>query len=72
MAHTAMIQAFETGLVATIWAGADVPNKPSIAVMERLGMQLRREVQYPMGPGVEYQMTAKEFDPARIEALPIT
>ncbi|MCG8457673.1 MAG: GNAT family N-acetyltransferase [Holophagales bacterium] len=71
MAHTVMQRAFEAGLVSTIWAGADVPNKSSIAVMERLGMQFRREVQYPLGAGVEYEMKAVEFDPARIEPLPI-
>ncbi|MGF1524227.1 MAG: GNAT family N-acetyltransferase [Leptolyngbyaceae cyanobacterium] len=72
MAHTVMKQAFEAGLVATIWAGADAPNKASLAVMKRLGMQFRREVQYPLGPGMEYQMRAGDFDPRRIEPLPIT
>ncbi|MEO1297965.1 MAG: GNAT family N-acetyltransferase [Cyanobacteria bacterium J06636_16] len=71
MAHTVMKQAFEAGLVATIWAGADAPNKASLAVMKRLGMQFRREVQYPLGTGMEYQIKASEFDSGRIEPLPI-
>lgn len=71
MAHTVMKRAFGAGLVSTIWAGADAPNKASFAVMKRLGMQFRREVQYPLGTGMEYQMQAGEFDPARIEPLPI-
>ena len=71
MAHTVMKRAFGVGLVSTIWAGADAPNKASFAVMKRLGMEFRREVQYPLGAGMEYQMKAEEFDPARIEPLPI-
>ena len=71
MAHTAMKQAFGAGLVTTIWAGADVPNKASFAVMKRLGMKFRREVQYPLGTGMEYQIEAGAFDPARIDPLPI-
>ena len=71
MAHTVMMRAFGTGLVATIWAGADVPNQASIAVMQRLGMQFRREVQYPLGAGIEYQMAVSAFDPASIEPLSI-
>jgi len=71
MAHTVMKRAFAARLVSTIWAGADAPNKASFAVMKRLGMQFRREVVYPLGIGMEYQMKAQHFDPARIEPLPI-
>ena len=70
MAHTVMRRAFAAGLVSTIWAGADAPNKASFAVMKRLGMQFRRAVQYPLGAGMEYQMKAGQFDPERIEPLP--
>ena len=42
MAHTVMKRAFGAGLVSTIWAGADAPNKASFAVMKRLGMQFRQ------------------------------
>ena len=72
MAHTVMTHAFETKSVSTIWAGADAPNQASIAVMKRLGMRFRREVQYPMGRGMEFEITAETFDPARIEPLPLT
>ena len=71
MAHTVMKQAFGAGLVSIVWAGADAPNKASLAVMKRLGMQFWREVRYPLGTGMEYQMKVEEFDPARIEPLPI-
>lgn len=71
MAHTVMRRAFETGLVSTIWAGADAPNQASIAVIKRLGMQFRREVQYPLGRGMEYEKTAGAFDPNSIDPLPI-
>jgi RimJ/RimL family protein N-acetyltransferase len=71
MAHTVLMRAFEAALVSTIWAGADVPNKASFGVMERLGMKFRREVRYPLGDGMEYEIHAEEFDPARIEPLPI-
>ncbi len=69
MAHTAMNHAFGTGRVSAIWAGADVPNAASISVMKRLGMQFRREVEYPAGAGVEYVMEAAAFDGGRIELL---
>lgn len=71
MAHTVMMRAFAAKKVTTIWAGADVPNTASIAVMKRLGMQYRREVEYSMGIGVEYHMSAEDFDPDTLKALPI-
>ena len=43
----------------------------SVSVMTRLGMQFRREVQYPAGVGVEYVMEAAAFDGGRIELLSI-
>ena len=71
MAHTAMQYAFGTGLVSLIRAGADVPNSASIAVMQRLGMQFRRAVEYPAGPGVEYVIDAAAFDRNRAASLEI-
>ena len=71
MAHTAMNHAFGTGLASAIWAGTDVPNTLSIAVMKRLGMTFRREVEYPAGAGVEYLMEAAAFKSGRIELLSI-
>ena len=66
-----MQQAFAAGSVSIIWAGVDAPNQASLAVMQRLGMEVWREVQYPLGPGIEYQMKAEAFDPDRIELLAI-
>ncbi len=71
MAHTVMGQAFGTGQVSTIWAGADAPNTASIAVMQRLGMRYQRAVAYPMGAGVEYALSADAFDAGRIQPLPM-
>lgn len=71
MAHTVMSIAFESGLVSAIWAGSDVPNVASIAVMKRLGMRFRRSVEYPAGAGVEYVIDAASFDPARSDCLPM-
>ncbi len=34
-------------------------------------MQFRREVRYPLGTGMEYQIKAETFDPEGIEPLPI-
>lgn len=71
MAHSIMIHAFEEGRTAQIWAGADLPNTRSFGVMKRLGMQFRRKVEYPMGAGMEFEITSKQFDPFRFEPLPI-
>ena len=71
MAHTAMHHAFDTGAATAIWAGADVPNTASVAVMKHLGMRFRRDVDYPAGAGVEYIMAAADFDRGRVETLSI-
>ena len=71
MAHTAMSRVFSTGDVSSIWAGADLANEASVAVMRKLGMKFRRDVEYPCGPGIEYEMTAAAFDDARVESLAI-
>jgi RimJ/RimL family protein N-acetyltransferase len=54
MGWTVVQRAFASGRIDTIIAGADMPNIASIAVMRRLGMQFLREVEYPLGAGVEY------------------
>lgn len=69
MAHTVMKLAFDTRVVTSIWAGADVANAASVATMKHLGMSFRRDVKYPAGPGVEYSITAAAFDDRRIEPL---
>ena len=71
MAHTALNHAFGTRLVSAVRAGADVPNAASVAVMKRLGMTFRRDVEYPAGAGVEYVIEAAAFDRDRIELLSI-
>lgn len=54
MAWTAMARAFQEGIERVV-AGADGANTDSVAVMQRLRMRFCRQVQYPLGPGVEYQ-----------------
>lgn len=71
IAHTAMAHAFNTSLTNTVWAGADEPNKASIAVMKKLGMHFRRTVAYPMGSGVEYEMKKEDFTPNKISLIPV-
>ncbi|MEO1202448.1 MAG: GNAT family N-acetyltransferase [Pseudomonadota bacterium] len=71
MAATAMAYAFDTGLVTSVWAGADVANGRSIAVLERLGMSIRGHVDYPAGPGVEYAVHADGFDASQHRRLPL-
>ena len=57
MAQVAINECFARGKVDKIWAGADVPNKASIEVMKRLDMQFVRDVDYPAGKGVEYEIS---------------
>lgn len=62
IASAALRAAFASGVVDRVFAGADGPNHRSIAVMKRLGMRFARDVEYPLGPGVEYELSAT--DPA--------
>jgi len=71
MAHTAIGYAFAYGKIQTIWAGADIPNTASIAVMKRLGMRFRSVVDYPMGDGVEYEITQDMYDLSTCEPIEI-
>lgn len=71
MAHTAMHRVFALGAATSVWAGADVANDRSVAVLKRLGMTYRRRVEYPAGPGVEYALDAIDFDTRRFELLPM-
>ncbi len=54
MSWTVMQWAFEGGYFDQIIAGADAPNTASVSVMRRLGMTFLRDVEYSLGPGVEY------------------
>lgn len=56
-------KAFAGGHVDQITAGADQPNKKSIAVMQRLGMTFLRNLEYPMGSGVEYCLKLADAPP---------
>lgn len=71
MSHTALSKVFEGFDVAEVWAGADKPNLASIAVMQRLGMTFQRNVRYPAGDGVEYRIAREDFDPRRMQGLPL-
>lgn len=71
IAHTAMLECFKEGKTDSIWAGADEPNKGSIAVMQRLGMTFKRRVVYPSGPGVEYEISVAQFSPERLKPIAV-
>ena len=72
MGWTAITQAFLSPRIDAVVAGADAPNKASFAVMRRLGMRFRRNVQYPVGPGIEYVLHRDDVGPSpRPAALPI-
>jgi RimJ/RimL family protein N-acetyltransferase len=63
MAWTAITQAFQSGHVDTIIAGADEPNAASFRLMHRLGMRFHRHVRYPLGAGREYALRRGEAGP---------
>lgn len=65
MAASAVREGFAAPGIARIIAGADIPNVASIAVMQRIGMRLLGNADYPLGPGVEY---AIDRDGARLAA----
>ena len=54
MAWTAITHAFSSSQIDSVIAGTDLPNTASIAVMRRLGMRFHKDVQHPLGAGVEY------------------
>jgi len=65
MGFAVVQHALHAGQIDRIVAGADAPNVASVAVMRRLGMRFHRSVQYPLGPGVEYELRrdAAELNP---------
>ena len=71
MAHTAIMHCFSQSVVKSVRAGADQANKASVAVMQRLGMAFRRNVDYPNGPGVEYMIGMDEYDEGQFEPLSV-
>jgi RimJ/RimL family protein N-acetyltransferase len=64
MAWTAIAKAFHNQIDVVV-AGTDGANTASLAVMRRLGMRFRREVSYPLGPGVEFVLTRHDPGPER-------
>jgi hypothetical protein len=54
MAWSAIEGAFASGQADAVIAGADPPNVASLALMQRLGMRLHRNMTYPLGSGAEY------------------
>jgi [ribosomal protein S5]-alanine N-acetyltransferase len=63
MAWTVITHAFRASAIVAVFAGADAPNTASFAVMRRLGMRFRRQVQYPLGPGAEYVLSRGDAGP---------
>jgi len=63
MAWTAIIHAFLSSQIDSVIAGADLPNTASLAVMRRLGMRFHKDVQYPLGTGVEYVIHRDDAGP---------
>jgi RimJ/RimL family protein N-acetyltransferase len=63
MAWTAINRAFLSLQIDSVIAGTDLPNTPSIAVMRRLGMRFHKDVQYPLGAGVEYVLHRDDKGP---------
>jgi hypothetical protein len=51
---------WRSGNKRALSAGADVANAASFAVMRRLGMHFRKNVQYPLGAGMEYEFDRNE------------
>jgi len=64
MAWTAIKHAFSTANIDYVFAGADRPNTRSFALMTRLGMRFRKDVTYPLGPGVEYVLHRDDSGPS--------
>jgi [ribosomal protein S5]-alanine N-acetyltransferase len=69
MAWTVIVAAFRSSRIDTIVAGADQPNAASFAVMGRLGMRYHKDVQYPLGAGVEYVLHCDDAGPMPRPAL---
>ena len=63
MAWTVVAHAFLISQIDFIVAGADLPNTRSIALMRRLGMRFHKNVQGPLGAGVEYVLYRDDVGP---------
>jgi ribosomal-protein-alanine N-acetyltransferase len=69
MAWTAITYAFLSSHIDSVIAGADLANAASFAVMRRLGMHFYKDVQYPLGAGVEYVLHRGDVGPLPKPAL---
>src|SRR5262249_36331310 len=69
MAWTAITHAFLSAQIDYVIAGADLPNTASLAVMRRLGMRFNKDVQYPLGAGVEFILHRQDIGPQPKPAL---
>jgi hypothetical protein len=49
--------------IDSVIAWTDLPNTASLAVMRRLGMRFHKNVQYPLGAGVEYVLHRDDAAP---------
>jgi [ribosomal protein S5]-alanine N-acetyltransferase len=63
MAWTAITHTFLSSQIDSVIAGADLANVASLALMLRLGMRFRKDVQYPVGAGVEYVLHRDDVGP---------
>jgi RimJ/RimL family protein N-acetyltransferase len=63
MAWTAITHTFLSSQIDSVIAGADLANAASLAVMRRLGMRFHKDVQYPLGAGVEYVLHRDDTGP---------
>jgi RimJ/RimL family protein N-acetyltransferase len=63
MAWTVIAHAFLISQIDFIVAGADLTNTRSIALMRRLGMRFHKNVQGPLGAGVEYVLHRDDVGP---------
>ena len=67
MAWTAINYAFLWSQIDYVIAGADLPNAASLALMRRLRMRFHKDVQYPLGAGVEYLIHRDDVGPVLIQ-----
>jgi [ribosomal protein S5]-alanine N-acetyltransferase len=63
MAWTVISHAFLSSHIDSVIAGTDLPNTASLAVMRCLGMHFHKDVQYPLGAGVEYLLHRDDSGP---------
>jgi ribosomal-protein-alanine N-acetyltransferase len=71
MGATAIREAFRSGSIDRVFAGADWPNTRSFAVMRRLGMRYARDVQYTVYAGEEYEIRIGDDSSSWPESLAI-